>query len=165
MDLSPFHPLHGFLCSHGSNGSQSQPIKPDWDYATFHTNGAFEENRKVGHNAMETWTGPTDTNETSRFPEVGMWSGADRQRQKDLAFDSAAGAALLCAGSCFHSVHGKDSTLFDADHVEVATEWCRGADSVDLSQQDQPYVHRQDLETPGMLRVYQRGTAIVKIRV
>jgi hypothetical protein len=34
-----------------------------------------------------------------------MW--LDRVRR--LAFDSAAGAALLSAGSAFHSVHGKSS--------------------------------------------------------
>src|SRR2546426_7962277 len=51
--------------------------------------GAVEEQRKIGHNAMEIWGGPTLTNETSRCPEVGMWRGADPARTAALAFDSA----------------------------------------------------------------------------
>lgn len=161
IDASAFEPIG--LCSHGSNGSQARPVEPFWEYATFHTNGAPEEQRKVGHNAMEIWSGPTLTNETSRYPDVGMW-GADAGRNQQVAFDSAAGAALLCAGSCFHSAHGKNSTLFDAETQAVAQAWVNGARSVDLSQQDESYAHRSDLETAGILRVYQRGTCIVTIR-
>ena len=161
IDLNAFRPIDGYLCSHGSNGSQEQPCAPFWDYVTFHTNGAFEEQRKIGHNAFEIWSGPSLTNETSRWPDVGMWNdGADTSR----AFDSSAGAALLCAGACFHSNEGKNSTLFSGGTALIAKTWTAGATSVDLSQQDEPYQHRADLETPGLLRVYQRGTAIVEIR-
>ena len=154
----------GVLASRGSLGSQQAPSPPHWDYVNFHTNGAFEEQRKVGHNAWKIWSGPTLTNETSRYPEVGMWVGASLERQKTLAFDSAAGAALLCAGSCFHSVHGKTSQLWDANELAVATAWAAGAQSVDLSFQNQPYRHRIDLETPDILRAYQRRTSpVVKI--
>lgn len=159
IDLSPYSPISGVLCSHGSNGSQAWPPTPHWDYATFHTNGAGEEQRKIGHNAMEIWDGPTITNETSRFPEVGMWVGADMNRIGNLAYDSAAGAALLCAGSCFHSVHGKNSSLFDRDTIIAAAMWCMGASSIDLSQQDEPY-SRVDR----CLREYHRGSASVCIR-
>ncbi len=84
--------------------------------------------------------------------------------KRGMLIDSAAGAALLCAGSCFHSVQGKTSQVWDANTEAVARAWAAGARSVDLSQQHQPYVHRSDLETPELLRVYQRGTCIVEIR-
>lgn len=136
------------LSSHGSNGSQAQPVTPHWRYALLHTNGAPEEARKVGHNAMEIWSGPTITNETSRFP--------DNASSTSFAFDAAAGAALLCAGSCFHSVSGKRSTLWTGTEREGAEAWSAGARSVSLECQDGLYVHRDDLEGTFYLRVYQR---------
>jgi hypothetical protein len=163
----------GVLASHGSASSQTVPPWEPWDYLGWHTNGASEEQRKVGHNAMEKpeaeigWRGPVLTNETSRFPEVGMWVGADPSRVRALAYDSAAGAALLCAGACFHSICGKSSVLFDAATVDAALAWTQGARSVPLAVQHHPYTRRDDLLTPELLRVYQRGATdagIVKIR-
>jgi len=144
------------LASHGSNGSQQTPVEPFWSYADFHTNDAPEEQRKVGHNAWEIWGGPTVTWETSRYPDVGMWRGASLERAKQLAFDSGAGAALLAAGWAFHSTFGKNSTLWDADAIAVAKAGAEGSRSVNLACQDGPYVHRIDLETAGLLRVYER---------
>jgi hypothetical protein len=171
IDMAKYAKPAGVLASHGSCGSETVPSWDEWDYITFHTNGAFEEQRKVGHNAMEIWPGPTLTNETSRFPDVGMWrwksgeTDATRlERCKRLAYDSAAGAALLCAGSCFHSALGKTSQLWDAPTLAVAEAWAAGAKSVALECQLKPYVHRIDLETPGILRVYQRGDCLVYIR-
>ena len=167
IDFSKYGKPAGVLASHGSGGSEAQPIMPFWDYVTFHTNGASEEQRKVGHGAMELWAGPTLTNETSRYPDVGMWVGADAARVQALAFDAAAGAALLCAGSCFHSVAGKTSVLWDAPTLAAATAWAAGARSVSLACQPGGYVRRDDLLTPDLLRVYQRGQAescIVRIR-
>lgn len=164
IDFSRYARPPGVLVSHGSGGSEAAPMLPAWDYQTFHTNGAFEEQRKIGHNAMEIWNGPTLTNETSRYPDVGMWVGASPERQWGLAYDAAAGAALLCAGSCFHSVAGKTSVLFDSATQAVARAWTSGARSVDLSAQHAPYVHRSDLESADLLRVYQRGPALVTIR-
>lgn len=168
IDLGRYAEAAGLLDSHGSNGSQARPVEPFWDYATFHTNGASEEQRKIGHNAMEIWNGPVLTNETSRYPDVGMWAGQPLDRQRAVAFDSAAGAALLCAGSCFHSVSGKRSVLLTPEETEIAFSWVDGATSVDLAYQDGNYYHRTDLEGPGILRVYERrtssGSAIVKIR-
>jgi hypothetical protein len=158
----------GVLASHGSNGSQAAPVMPPWDYGTFHTNGSSEEQRKVGHNAQELAPVPVLTNETSRYPEDGMWVGASLARQQQLAHDAAAGAALLAAGSCFHSVSGKSSVLWSADELVVARAWAAGARSVDLACQAGPYVHREDLEGPNDLRVYERPVAghgcIVRIR-
>jgi hypothetical protein len=160
IDTSLFSSVPGLLCSHGSNGSQAWPVEPYWDYVTFHTNGAPEEQRKIGHNAWEIWSGPSLTNETSRFPDVGMWEGGSNlNRIKQLAYDSAAGAALLCAGSCFHSKNGKNSTLWEGNELEAAKSWAAGAKSVDLACQAGPYVHRTDLETSGILRAYERPVA------
>jgi hypothetical protein len=154
------------LSSHGSNGSEHGPVTPFWSYATFHTNGAFEEQRKVGHNAMELWNGPTLTNETSRCPEVGMWTTGPAVVR---SFDAAAGAALLCAGSCFHSVRGKISELWDENELEAAEAWAAGARSVPLEFQDGAYRHAAELEGADDLRVYQRvlpdgRAATVRIR-
>jgi hypothetical protein len=163
----------GILASHGSAGSECVPPWEPWDYLGWHTNGASEEQRKIGHNAMEKpavvldWHGPVLTNETSRFPEVGMWVGADPARRRALAYDSAAGAALLCAGSCFHSVQGKTSVIFDAATVDAALAWTQGARSVPLAVQHGAYTRRDDLLTSDLLRVYQRGESdagIVTIR-
>lgn len=149
FNLDLFSKLDGIMCAHGSNGSEAQPILPHWDYATFHTNDAFEEQRKIGHNAMEIWNGPTLTNETGRFP--------DRRNSEDYAYDSAAGASLLCAGSCFHSISGKTSKLFDDTEFACATMWVMGAGSVPLDCQDGGYEHLGNLEGPDDLRVYRRG--------
>jgi len=160
IDMARYARPSGVLASHGSGGSEGIPPWTPWDYCTFHTNGSSEEQRKIGHNAMSDLADvhhvPALTNETSRFPEVGMWRHGNAVQ---LATDSAAGAALLCAGSCFHSVQGKTSVLWDAAHLEVATAWARGARSVPLTCQHAPYKHRVDLETPGVLRAYQRGNS------
>ena len=160
IDMSAYGRSLAVLCSHGSGGSEVDPPWEPWDYVTRHTNGASEEQRKVGKQAYDlaqTVGVPVLTNETSRYPDVGMWVGADPLRAEALACDSAAGAALLCAGSCFHSVAGKASTVWDAATLAVATTWANGARSVPLLCQPEPYRHRTDLETPGILRVYQRG--------
>jgi hypothetical protein len=150
FDLNRFErPPPPILVSHGSNGSQARPVQPFWDYATFHTNGAPEEPRAVGHDASQIWSGPTLTNETSRHP--------DNVRDANQAFDAAAGAALLAAGSAFHSVHGKNSHLFEGLELELAKAWVAGARSVPLECQSEPFVHRQDLQGPSTLTVYQRG--------
>jgi hypothetical protein len=173
IDQARYARPSGVLASSGSAGSQTVPTWTPWDYLGWHTNGASEEQRKVGHNAMEKpdaeigWRGPVLTNETSRYPDVGMWLGADPFRQRQLAYDAAAGAALLCAGSCFHSVQGKTSVMWDAATIDIACAWAWGARSVPLSAQHEGYRRRDDLLTDALLRVYQRGTSdanIVKIR-
>ena len=62
---------------------------------------------------------------------------------------------------------GKSSVLFDAPTVDAALAWTAGSRSVPLAVQHQPYTRRDDLLTPDLLRVYQRGTTdagIVTIR-
>ena len=165
-----YQPIQGIICSHGSNGSGSIPVRPWWNYETAHWNAEFEWWRKVGHNAMEysevdcdDWYAshvPVLSNEDPRYP--------DNEQSLIHAYDAARGAALLCAGSCFHSVHGKNSTLWEGLELNAAIEWSRGAHSIDLGCQSGPYVHRQDLEGPNDLRVYERPVenhfCIAKIR-
>ena len=156
IDMDRYPRPSGVLASHGSGGSEGVPPWEPWDYITFHTNGANEEQRKIGHNAWEIWPGPTLTNETSRYPDVGMWVGSNIERCRALAYDAAAGAALLCAGSCFHSALGKTSQLWDANTEAVARAWAAGAKSVPMEFQHGRYIHRTDLEGPEDLRVYER---------
>lgn len=154
IDLSPFtSPPAGLLVSHGSNGSQAIPVQPFWSYATYHTNGAFEWWRKTGHDAWEVSSGPVIANENTRAP--------DNFNSTQEAYDAAAGAALMAAGSCFHSVDGIRSQLWDATELPLAQAWAKGAKSVPLTCQDGAYTHRTDLEDadPTALRVYQRGSA------
>lgn len=151
LDAQAFAPAPGILCSHGSNGSEARPVEPFWDYATFHTNDANEWQRKVGHNAMEIWGGPTIANENTRY--------CDRDANLQHANDAAAGAALLCAGSCFHSVSGKKSVVFTENESLAARLWVDGAMNLNLAYQDGQYGHRVDLEKLAgltVLRVYER---------
>lgn len=161
IDLARYSRPSGVLASHGSNGSEAWPVPSPWDYETFHTNGASEWWRKTGHNAAEIgWAPehgkPVIANENTRF--------CDNDSSVNHAYDAAAGAALLAAGSCYHSVGGKSSVLWTGCELEAAKAWAAGARSVDLSQQDAPYEHVIDLEGPDDLRVYRRGTAVVRIR-
>ena len=145
------------LISGGSVGSERFPSEfglPRLRYFEFHTNGAFEWWRKVGHNAMEVADAgglPALANENTRFP--------DNDSSVKHAFDAAAGGALLAAGSTFHSVHGKTSQLWEGLEAQAAKAWADGAKSVNLKCQDGPYVHRIDLEGPNDLRVYERPVA------
>jgi hypothetical protein len=180
-------PTTGVLCSRGSNGSQVPAVRDPfvaplqagasgwWNYETFHTNDAFEWWRKAGHNAMELSDGarypdgsisipashvPALTNENTR---------PDKDGNINHFYDAAAGAALLCAGSCYHCEGGKFSRLFDASEHQFASAWVAGAKSVPLEFQDGRYIRRDDLLTADLLRIYERRLNdgrgfIVKIR-
>lgn len=154
----------GILASSGSNGADSPPPTPVWDYVLYHSNGLSEWQRKVGHNAMEwadTYHVPAGSNENTRYP--------DQDASETHAEDAAAGAALLCAGACFHSEGGKQARLFDPTEFRCAVAWVRGAMSVPLEFQRGTYIHRQDLEGPDCIRAYERRLSdgrghIVRIR-
>jgi hypothetical protein len=143
----------GVLISRGSNGADSVPPRHDapWDYELYHSNDLDEFQRKVGHNAME-WADqsgrPCLSNENTRY--------VDRDRSATHAYDAAMGAALLCAGSCFHSVSGKSSTLFTGTELDCARAWVEGARSVPLEFQAGTYQHLQTLEGPDCIRAYSR---------
>ena len=81
------------LASSGSGMADAQPMRPLWDYATYHPGHGTEWMRKVGHDAMadvaDPFNIPCIANETTRFP--------DNDNQTQHAYDSAASAALLCA--------------------------------------------------------------------
>ncbi|CAB4192089.1 hypothetical protein UFOVP1236_3 [uncultured Caudovirales phage] len=150
-------PPAGIIASHGSGTQDELPLQPFWDYATYRPGAGLEAARKIAHNAMEDVADlfglPTVANETIRFP--------DSDSNPDHAFDAAAGAALLSAGATFHSVHGKNSTLWTGAELVAARAWAAGARSVALECQGQPYVR---LDNPDFLRVYRRGPCEVRIR-
>lgn len=145
-------PARPFIASHGSNGSQAQPVQPYWDLVTFHTNDSSEEARKISHNCWEIWSGPCLTNEITRDGK-GAWL--------NFPGDVARAAALLPAGACYHSTVGKQGKLLAEPQLSHARAWVAGAKSMPLACQDGAYRHGQneiDEETNGgFLRVYQRG--------
>lgn len=142
-------PTRLWYCT-GSNGADHDTVVPTADYGAYHIIGS-QWQRKVGHNAMEVaeWHNiPCICNENQRHP--------DNNSNADWAYDAARAAALLCAGSCFHSWSGKNSTPFTMDERACAQAWADGARSVDLEFQDGAYHHRPDLEGPGIIRAYDR---------
>lgn len=160
IDMARYAPIFGVLCSHGSGSSEHVPTWEPWDYGTLHYNDADEWQRKTAHNPMEDFGNvfgrPCISNENTRYP--------DKDQSLTKVFDAAAGAALLTAGSCFHSVAGKNSTLWTGLELEAAKSWAAGARSVNLACQSGAYRRRDDLLTPDLLRVYQRGDCLVSIR-
>ncbi len=141
----------GVISSNGSNGADSDPERPTWDYERYHTNGLPEFQRKVGHNAMEhadTSGVPCGSNENTRYP--------DQDSSTTHAEDAAEGASLLCMGCCFHSQAGKYSRLFEGTELDCARAWVAGAQSVPLEFQDGAYHHRTDLEGGDVIRGYDR---------
>lgn len=154
----------GVIASSGSNGADSPPPFPVWDYVLYHTNGLDEWQRKTGHNAME-WGDvhgvPAMSNENTRY--------ADQDSSLAHAEDAAAGAALLCAGACFHSQGGKLSVPFGGAEFQAADAWVRGARSVPLEFQTGRYARHDDLNGPNCIRAYSRTlpdgrSHLVKIR-
>ncbi|HEX7796068.1 MAG TPA: hypothetical protein VF456_17020 [Vicinamibacterales bacterium] len=139
----------GLLASHGSATQDTLPKQPYWDVLTYRPAGG-ETWRKSGHNAGEL-TGfgapPVISNETQRFP--------DNDNDPNHAYDMAAGCVLLSMGCAFHSVHGKDSTLWQGDELRDAQAFGAGGHSVPLLCQDLGYENLGDV--PGFLRVYRTG--------
>jgi hypothetical protein len=155
----------GVLITRGSNGADSVPPQHDapWDAEEYHSNDLNEWQRKVGHNAME-WA------DQSKRP---CWSSENTRPDRDGSDahfeDAAEGAALLCAGACFHSNQGKYSTLYSGRDLSAARAWVNGAQSVPLEFQRGLYHHRTDLEGPDCIRAYERQLSdgrshVVKIR-
>jgi hypothetical protein len=128
------------VASHGSAVQDDQPLFPLWDYATYHSS----QPRKVVHNCWSDVADPNGIpcviNETARAPDndgsLAHWQDIGR------------GCALLDAGCAFHSIHGKDSTLWTGTELTLALEFAKAARGVPLEFQDGFYIHRDDLE-PG----------------
>ena len=165
IDTGQFQKPDFCLSSHGSQISGDEnPILPIWDIIDYHTNDAPEWQRKVSHNAMEIgerFNKICIASENTRF--------SDHCDDSELAYQTARAAALLSAGSCFHSTHGKDSTLWTGLELDNATLWARGANSVPLRYRKGFYRHRIDLESHEILRAYSRTLGsndefIVKIK-
>ncbi len=137
------------LASHGSAVQDAPPMEPVWDVAGYRA-PMNEWPRKVSHNPMadiaDRWGIPAWTNEwprTDNDPTIYHWE------------DGGAASALLCAGGCFHSPHGKDSTLFDGYERDCAEAFIRGSNSVPLEFQAGAY-SRPEPNPPGILRIYRR---------
>lgn len=154
----------GVLISHGSNGADHKGVQPYWDYSQYHSNGLSEFQRKVGHNAMEyadLGNVPYISNENTRYP--------DQDSSENHAYDAAAGGALLCAGSCFHSNAGKYSRPMDDTEKRCAKAWVAGANSVPTEYQIGTYARHDELNGPNTIRAYTRTLSdgrrfLVKIR-
>lgn len=145
------------LCR-GSNGSDAWAVEPVLDSARYHSNDANEWWRRQAHNPMEIANAfhvPCIANENTR---------PDHDSDPHHHEDAAAGGALLHAGSCFHSQSGKAAVPFSAQDRPCAQAFVQGAKSMDLTQREAPYIHRTDLEGPSVIRAYQRGSQIVRIR-
>lgn len=145
------------LCR-GSNGADAWALEPVIDSARYHSNDTLEWPRRAAHNPMEiadAFRVPCIGNENTR---------TDRDGNPAHHFDAAAGGALLHAGNCLHSPEGKDSVVMQGQTLVCARAFVAGARSVDLSQRTSPYIHRTDLESADVIRVYQRGSEIVRIR-
>ena len=145
------------LCSHGSNGSQALPVRPWWDYETFHTNGAPGWWRK-GHNGMELSVG-ADGVVASHVPcLVDEQTRPDADRNIEHFREAGAVEALLTAGGCFHSISGKASVLFSGIDLEAAIAFVAGARSVPVSCQPGDYrLLNRGEPNAGERRVYNRG--------
>jgi hypothetical protein len=160
INPNAYQPLPGVLCSHGSNASRNTPPRPWWGYETIHFVNVSQWPRQVGHNTFELTFG-ADGIAASRVPAV---ANENTRPDQDGAvhhfFDAAASAALLCAGSVFHSQSGKASVNFDERDRAFARAWVAGAKSVPLEFQDGRYRHAPELEVPGDwqfgARTYQR---------
>ena len=154
----------GVIISHGSNGADHRAVQPIWDYGLYHSNALSEFQRKVGHNAMEYANMdnvPYISNENTRYPE--------QDSSENHAYDAAAGGALLCAGSCFHSTAGKYSRPFDDTELRCAKQWIAGANSVPLEYQAGVYARHDELNSSTVIRAYSRTLSdgrrwLVKIR-
>lgn len=139
----------GVIYSAGSNGSDAVP-PVGGQCCEYHIIGS-EWQRKTGHNAFEYAEErgiPCWTSEAQRAP--------DNDSNAAHFEDAAAAGALLCGGTCGHSVGGKFSRLFVGPELDCMAAHCRGAKSVPLEFQAGRYIHRDDLETPGIIRVYER---------
>jgi hypothetical protein len=151
LDRMP-RPSAPIVASHGSGIQDSLPLQPYWDYATYHPGGGDGWPSKAAHDGMSKIADrghvPVIANETTRFP--------DNDRSVAHARDAAAGAALLLAGSCYHSVHGKSSELWTGVELDAARAWAAGARSVPLEFQAGSYVQRKDLESDAVIGAYSR---------
>lgn len=140
------------LYSKGSATADQPPMRPSWDYELYHSNDLSEWQRKVGHNAMEfadEQNVPCVSNENTR---------PDRDGNPDHHHDAAMGAALLCAGSCFHSNQGKLSQPFtdDENTLACARAWVEGAKGVPLEFREGRYEHHAERESSSIIRAYDK---------
>jgi hypothetical protein len=156
INPAEYQPVAGVVCSHGSNGSQAVPVRPAWDYETFHTNDAYEWWRKGSHNGMEMSAGAEGIPASGKPVIANENTRPDRDANMAHHVDAAAACTLLIAGSCFHSQSGKNSTLFGQTDRNFAAAFVAGARSVPLEFQAGRYGHLISDEGPNDLRAYRK---------
>jgi hypothetical protein len=117
------------IASRGSNGADSWPVEPAWDWAPLHPSRPTDWPRKSAHNPME------DIAERLHIP-----SCCDEQARPDQGrgpipqdhYDAAAGSMLLHNGTVFHSQAGKQSRLFTEPELSCAKASAMGAAAVPI---------------------------------
>ena len=153
------------IASHGSSVRGNLPLQPYWDYATYHPHDGDDWPRRAAYSGMievaDPGHVPVIANETTRFPDV--------DSSPAHAHDAAAAGALLLAGACYHSVHGKSSELWTGVELEAARAWADGARSIPLEFQGGVYVDRQEIKAQELSAVLVRRLPdgrewVVKVR-
>lgn len=147
------HPPVGakFLLSNGSNGAGGGTVEPVADIGEYHTNDLDQWPRKVGHGPME---------KIADVFNIPVWSSENTRADHDgynlvHAYDAGRNGALLCMGSCCHTEEGKLAQVLTLSEP-WARAWATGARSVRLQFQDGNYVHLENEEAPGIVRVHAR---------
>lgn len=148
LNFEDYQKLEGFICSHGSNGSQMPPVSPYWDFIDFHTNDAPEWQRKVGHNGWEFAV-------TSGRPCYASENTRDDHDSSVIHFEDAMmGATGFIAGAVFHSSQGKASEVFTGDTLTKAQAAITGFNRIPTYCQRGYY---ERLDPNGWLRLYRKG--------
>lgn len=147
-----------YLLSNGSNGLDAAPVEPVGEVAEYHIAGG-EWQRKSGHNAWElgnTYNRAMWTSESQRAP--------DNDGDPNHFEDAAKGMGAMVMGGCFHDVAGKNADPMDAQVFALAAAHSRGMFDGGIAQRRGAYIHRTDLEGPGIIRAYQMGSYVWTVR-
>lgn len=149
--------MRDVICSHGSNGSQALPVRPWWDYETFHLNGASGWWRK-GHNGMELSDGAERVIASHVPILVNEQTRPDSDRNLTHQREAAAVEALLVAGGCYHCNGGKASRVLTGLDLEGAVAFVSGAKSISPTCQPGHYeLLNRGEPNAGEHRIYRRG--------
>ena len=137
VDVSTFTDIPGIPCTRGQHVHRHVPPRPWMQYETMHTNESSEWWRKGGHNGMELTEGDAEGHIVPSG--VPMYINENERPDKDGNLghheDAARAAALLVAGSCFHSISGKNSQVFTEEDRPFAEAFVKGAKSVPIGYQ------------------------------
>jgi hypothetical protein len=112
INTNSFSRPASIICSHGSNGGDSDPVTPPWDYMTFHLgrNSEWPRKAKSAREFQEIYNVPCTNNETNR-PDLASY---DEEDFSDCGFVSA----ILCAGVNAHSESLKYAEIPTGDELK-----------------------------------------------